>query len=300
LIVSASFRTDIPAFHHRWFRERLAAGFCRVENPYGGPPSRLDLGPRAVDGFVFWTRDASSFLPALEETAALGIPFIVQHTLTGLPDFLEPAGGTERAVEAMRAIARRFGPRAVVWRYDPIVHTSVTDDAFHLDTFTRLARSLNGAVDEVVVSFLHPYKKTIRGMNAACDREGVSWRVPDIAEKRALTARLAERAADFGTRLSTCAQPDLTGVPGTGAAACVDAGRLSDLAGRPIKAKLKGNRKGCGCAESRDIGAYDSCPRGCVYCYAVDDPARVRGRLRDRNPMGEFLIAPERGGEGLR
>lgn len=56
-----------------------------MENPYGGPPSRVDLTPGAVDGFVFWTRNVAPFLPALEETAALGIPFIVQHTLTDLP-----------------------------------------------------------------------------------------------------------------------------------------------------------------------------------------------------------------------
>ncbi|HIJ38543.1 MAG TPA: DUF1848 family protein, partial [Rhodospirillaceae bacterium] len=43
MIVSASYRTDIPAFYSRWFINRFQAGYCMVANPYGGPPSRVSL-----------------------------------------------------------------------------------------------------------------------------------------------------------------------------------------------------------------------------------------------------------------
>ena len=49
MIVSASYRTDIPALYGAWFMNRLAAGFCAVVNPYGGPPYRVALTREAVD-----------------------------------------------------------------------------------------------------------------------------------------------------------------------------------------------------------------------------------------------------------
>jgi hypothetical protein len=97
--------------------------------------------------------------------------------------------------------------------------------------------------------------------------------------------------------LSACAQPQLlahlpTGLPSdsVGAARCVDAARLSAIGARPIAAREKGNRPGCACAESRDIGAYDSCPHGCVYCYAVRHRGRVREAHKAHDPAGEFLL----------
>lgn len=61
MIISASYRSDIPAFHADWFRARLNAGFCEVANPYSGKPYRVALRGDGVDGYVFWTRNASPF-----------------------------------------------------------------------------------------------------------------------------------------------------------------------------------------------------------------------------------------------
>ncbi|MFQ6017968.1 MAG: DUF1848 family protein, partial [Kiloniellaceae bacterium] len=101
---------------------------------------------------------------------------------------------------------------------------------------------------------------------------------------------LAEIAGDFGMTASLCAQPELLG-PGLEPARCIDAARLSAVAGRSIPARTRGNRPGCLCAESRDIGAYDSCPHGCVYCYAVRRQALAKRRYRTHDPTGDFLIA---------
>ena len=291
MIISASYKTDIPAFYGRWFLNRLDAGYCRMVNPYGGQTYRVDLTRGTVDGFVFWTKNLGPFLGALDVVSDAGFPFVVQYSVTGLPTALERSvPDWERAVEHMAHVRDRWGPRAVVWRYDPIVTTDATPPSWHRETFARLARTLRGVTDEAVVSFLQPYRKTARNMDAA----GLSWRDPYLDEKRALLADLAGIAADHGKALTLCTQPDLGGIPGVAPTRCVEAERLSDVAGRPILAKEKGNRPGCFCAESRDIGDYDTCPHGCVYCYAVANRATAQRRFSAHDPEGEFLFSRER------
>ncbi|MGE0743823.1 MAG: DUF1848 domain-containing protein [Rhodospirillales bacterium] len=287
MIVSASYRTDIPAFYADWFRARLAAGWCRVANPYGGPAATVRLD--AADGFVFWTRNAAPFAAALDEVAARGIPFVVQFTVTGYPRSIDAATvQADRAVAQLRALAGRFGPRAVVWRYDPIVATGATPPAWHVDNFARLAAALAGATDEAVVSFAQLYRKTRRNLGAAAARGGFAVDDPPDAAKRDLLSALVPVAAAHGMALTVCTQPGLM-APGAAPARCIDADRLSAVAGRPVAARLKGNRPGCGCHESRDIGAYDTCPHGCAYCYAVQSRDKAQAALKAHDPAAERL-----------
>lgn len=287
-IVSASYRTDIPAFYTRWLLNRLAAGLCRVASPYGGAPYEVSLRPGAVAGFVFWTRNLGPLLPHLETVAARA-PFAVQFTLTGYPRALEPGViEPEAALGQLRALRGRWGARAAVWRYDPVLLSTLTPPEWHRANLARLAASLGGLVDEVVLSFVQPYRKTARNLAAAARRHGFAWRDPPDDEKRALLAALAAIAAEHGIRASLCTQPALL-APGLDEARCIDAERLSDLAGTRIAAREKGNRPGCRCAESRDIGAYDSCAQGCAYCYAVSSPGAARGRLQAHDPAAEML-----------
>lgn len=284
MIVSASYRTDIPAFHADWFRARLAEGICTVSNPYGGKPSSVLLRGDGVDGYVFWTRNAAPFAAAFDDVAALDLPFVVQFTVTGYPRSLDPH--TPRAADAVAqitALARKFGPRSVVWRYDPVVITSATPVAWHLRNFADLAGKLAGSVDECVISAAQMYKKTERRLNIAAETHKFNWKDPVWDEKRDLLSRVADVAADFGLMTTICSQPEaLDGQVSSllTAARCIDADRLSDIAGYDIAARQKGNRDGCLCAESRDIGAYDTCAHGCVYCYAVSDHDRAVEKLR--------------------
>ncbi|HLN24107.1 MAG TPA: DUF1848 domain-containing protein [Patescibacteria group bacterium] len=296
MIVSASVRTDIPAFYGPWFRNRFRAGFARVASPYGGPVSTVPLR-QGVDGMMFWTRNIGPFLPMLDEVAEAGMPFIVQYTVTGYPRALESSVvGSCRSVSLIRQLAERFGPRAVVWRYDPIVVSDLTPPAWHVNNFTALARTLEGSVDEVVVSFVQSYRKTARNMATATQAHGFTWGDPATEEKRQAIARLADIARGFGMALTLCTQPDLA-IEGVAAARCIDAQRLADVAGHPIIAKTKGNRPGCLCAESRDIGAYDSCPHGCAYCYAVNRPGLAKARFHAHDPLAEMLVPGD--GDGM-
>ncbi len=275
MIISASYRTDIPAFYGSWFRGRLEAGHALVASPYGGKPYRVDLRPAAVDGFVFWSRNMAPFLTVLEDLVARGTVFVVQFTVTGYPRPLEASViAREAAVAQIKALSSRHGRRSVVWRYDPVLLTTLTDRAFHLQQFSQLARALEGQVDEVAISFAHIYAKTRRNLDRAARAHGFGWHDPGSEEKQALREQLQAIAADHGIALTVCSQPESGGQ----VARCIDAQRLGDVAGRAIDSRQKGNRPGCLCAESRDIGAYDSCPHGCVYCYAVASRSRVLER----------------------
>lgn len=294
MIVSASYRTDIPAFYAKWFENRFRTGFARVANPYGGADSVVSLRDN-VDGFVFWTRNAAPFADALSLVREADIPFVVSHTVLGYPRALDRSViDTNKAVAEIQRLATEYGRRSVVWRYDPVVFSSLTPPSFHLENFAMLAQSLAGAVDECVLSFATIYKKTARNMDAAARAEDFAWNDPDWPKKQSLATHLAELAGRAGIRLTACSQE--VGLP---LAACVDARRLEDVASgwgqpRAIAAKVKGNRPDCRCHESRDIGAYDTCPHGCAYCYAVGSRTLAKRRHAMHDPADEYLFPPAR------
>ncbi len=269
--------------------ERLRAGEAWVRNPYGGKPFRVGLTPDEAAGVVFWTRNLEPFAPHLPAVRDAGLPFVVQYSVLDYPSALDRSViAAERAVASLHRLRQDWGPRAGVWRYDPIVFTSLTPPSWHVETFGRLAEALRGAVDEVVVSFAQIYRKTARNLSRAAETGGFTWSDLDDADKRALLTTLRGVAAANDLILSLCAQRGLL-VEGVADAACVDATRLQDVAGRPLDSARKPHREACGCWQSRDIGAYDTCPHGCVYCYAVTSQDQAKTRMKSTAVRGAFL-----------
>lgn len=290
MIISASYKTDIAAFYGEWFMNRLRAGYCQMTNTYNHRAVRVPLNRDAVDGIVFWTKNIGPFIPHLAEVKQRGYPFMVQHTITGYPHELEQSViSAGYAVENFRRVADQFGPQVCVWRYDTIINSSLTPRAFHVETFSRLARRLAGATDQVVISFIHIYDHTRRNLDQAAAVGGFTWSDPSDDWKRALTVELTAIAAAHSIRLTICSQPQFV-VPGSADARCVDATRLNAISGRAIQARLRGNRPGCSCYQSRDIGAYDTCPHDCLYCYAVQNRDLAKLRHQKHDPHGEALI----------
>ena len=290
MIISASYKTDIPAFYGPWFINRLEAGFCKMVNPYGGQIYDVPLSPATVSGFVFWTRNLGPFVQNLPLLSERDYPFSVQYTITGYPKALDAATiAPEKAIAHLQALALSY-PHAGVWRYDPIVFTNLTPFDWHLENFASLAAKMEGMVDEVVVSFAQIYQKTKRNLDKA---DGLAWSDESAATKQALLAGLLPIAQRHGLHLTLCAQRDLL-IDGVDDAACVDAERLGRMAGRLIGAKRKPHRDACGCWQSRDIGDYDTCPHGCAYCYAVRSRNLAKQRYKAHNPESPFLFEPAR------
>ncbi len=226
MIVSASYKTDIPTFYGPWFMNRLRAGFCLAVNPYGKQVYRVRLDSKAVDGFVFWTKNVGPFIKHLPEVRDRGFPFIVQYTMTGYPRQLETSVvDWQQSVEHAHRLRDSFGPHVAIWRYDTILMSTLTPPDFHVTNFTRLASALSGATDEVVVSFAQAYRKTKRNLDKAANSAGFSWHDPSTATKRDLLGALVAVARNHGMRVTVCSQRDYV-VDGAGEARCVDARRL--------------------------------------------------------------------------
>lgn len=290
MIISASYKTDIPTFYGEWFMNRLHAGYCKVINPWNRKQiSRVSLKRQDVDGIIFWTKNIAPFRSYLQEVYDLGYRFIVQHTINNYPRALEySVVDADRSIQHLREVSENFGPRTCVWRYDTIVISSLTPAEFHRENFSYLCSNLQGVTDEVVVSFAHLYHKTLRNMNWAGKEFGFVWHDPESDEKRNLLLDLVPIANAHGMQVTVCSQPDLI-VTGTNEARCIDAARLEEVSGRAIHVERRGARKECGCFASKDIGDYDTCPHGCVYCYAVQNRNLAQRRYHEHDPKAEFL-----------
>ncbi len=281
-IVSASRRTDLPAWYAGWFVRRLRAGFASVRSPFSSRVHEVSLLRPDVAAFVFWTRDAIPFRRALDLLDREGYPYYFQHTLTAYPPDLEPGLSHERCVRGFRSLADRIGSERMVWRYDPIILSEDLAPDDHRERFARMARSLSGSTGAVVVSFLDRYRK-VEARLARLDR---AVRDPTPTEARRLLLDLKEIARGEGMVLSTCCEEEFR-PPSVPKGACVDAERIRRIApGEAWNAEPGPTREGCGCARSVDIGAYDSCPFGCVYCYAIrsrESAARLRRAHREES-----------------
>lgn len=292
MIISASRRTDIPAFYGEWFLNRLKAGHCKAVDQINHIVSSVSLKREDVDGFVFWTKNLVPFMDKLENIHERKFPFYVLYTINKYPEPLEPnIIPAEHSIKCLKEVADKYGPRAAVWRYDPIIFTSITQREFHIQNFEAIAKELCGSTDEVVISFaqIHDRKSVLRNLNSASEELKFTWEDPIGEIKLELAKELADIAKSYNMKLTTCSQPLFT-PHGIGKAHCVDINRLSDLAGHSIYAKPDGTRTDCGCFASTDIGCLNTCNHGCVYCYATWNRKLAYQNYRNHKPDFEALI----------
>lgn len=288
MIISASRRTDIPAFYSQWLLNRLQAGFALVRNPMNPRQvSRVDLSPQAVDGLVLWTKNP---LPMLERLDGLGgRMYYFQFTLTPYGPDVEPGlPPKEELIGAFRRLSGRLGPQRVVWRYDPILLTPQYPWGFHLEAFEKMSTALAAYTTKCIFSFLDYY----RCMGKAAKDLKVQW--PSPHQQAGMARDLAQIAARHGLRLEACAEDLELEQYGVGRAHCVDGELFARLLGRPLSGgstkKAKGQRPGCGCSESIDIGAYTTCPNRCRYCYANHSPSALLENAARHNPESPLLV----------
>jgi hypothetical protein len=266
MIISASRRSDIPAFYGEWFMDCLRAGEVFVKNPVNGTQvSRIDLSPGAVDCFVFWTKNPAPFLPFLDELDGRGYRYYFQFTLTPYGRDLEPnLPGKQTLLDTFCRLSERLGRERVVWRYDPIILTPRYGYSYHAEQFEEFCRTLGEKTEKCVISFVDSYRFLKKNFEELGIRELTAAEILGIAE---ILRPAAER---YGLVLASCCEQADLGGYNIGRTKCVDEELINRVFGlRLVYKKDPGQRRHCLCSASRDIGSYHSCRHGCRYCYAA-------------------------------
>ena len=309
-VVSASRRTDIPAFYTEWLFHRIEAGYCLVPNPFSGRPYRVSLRPEDALAWVFWSKNPSPLMGRLDELDRLGYRYYFHLTINAYGSrFERSTPPPEVAVDMAGRLSARLGPDFVVWRYDPILETTVTPWRWHVDQFTRLASALSGAVRSCVFTFVNLYQRARLRLDEQAESEDFTYRfLPIDAQQSARSRRgtpyaiaeLKERseelgsiAASRGIKLQSCCLPSVVDSGrNVDQARCVDPALLDKLCGRPVTLRARATREGCACVESKDIGAYETCAHGCgaSYCYAVQNHERAIRNRQAHAPLAEMLL----------
>lgn len=297
VIISASRRTDIPAFYADWFMNRVRAEYCLVPNPFNPRQiSRVSLAPADVDAIVFWTRNPRPLMRRLPELDEAGFKYYFLFTLVGNPREIDPKSPPiAAAVATFRALADRISPERVVWRYDPIVLSRLTSAEYHLENFEALARRLSGSTRRVVISTVNLYRKSKSRLDSL---QGTPAELvpPAQSDLERLVPKMRQIAGEREMRIVSCAEElDLRRF-GVEPGKCVDDVLLRDALEIEVGGKKDpGQREACGCVQSRDIGVYDTCLYGCVYCYATRSFDRARERYHAHDPHSPTLLGAPTG-----
>lgn len=299
LIVSASRATDIPAFYADWFFHRLDMGYVRWRNPFSGQDSYVSFANTRF--IVFWSKNPAPLLSHLSTLKVRRIGCYIQYTLNDYEaEGLEPNVPTlTQRINTFRRLVDALGIGAVVWRFDPLILT----DRINIDTLlrkiARIADALVGYTEKLVFSFadIESYKKVSRNLR----QNGINYREWDEDSMCEFALRLSTLNRDnWDFRLATCAERIDLSEYGIAHNRCIDSELISRIA--PDDAVLQnflynagadsGQRKACGCILSKDIGAYNTCSHGCLYCYANTSPASAFANYKKSlaNPPTDIMI----------
>ncbi len=288
-IISVSRRTDIPAFYGDWFMVRLKDGFAGVVRPFGGQKYAVSLKPDDVTCLVFWSKDFTPFLENLKTIESMGYKFYFNYTVTGLPGFFEANVDKRFAIDTLKLLSRMYSPQHINWRFDPIIISSICDGEFFIRAFQELAREFEGFVQRCYFSFVCEYNKVRRNFQELQKSTGVE--IIEVGEdfKINVANELATIAERHGIQMFSCCGDYLVNDQ-IKKAHCIDGGIIEELFHpQGLQYTEKPTRDQCGCTESTDIGTYDTCPHGCIYCYANANKSRAYESFRKHDKDSAFL-----------
>jgi hypothetical protein len=282
-IISASRRTDIPAFFYDWLQDRLSEGQAVLRNPYfQNKEYCVDLRPDKVHSMVLWSKDFKKVMNAPRHLENYNLYF--QYTINHYSRKLEPKVPEYRdTIHVLEGLLKRYKPQQFNIRFDPVIvslqgEISSTPDCpedARLNAFEQLCsdiKTLGMEECRVTTSYLSIYGHVRKAMEA-CNVDLVH-----LNEERQILffTRMTEIAEKYGISIYSCASPVLEQVKGINRGHCIDGELLEQLfGGRVTKSKDKGQRLSCGCSGSRDIGNYARgtdgmrCQHNCKYCYVM-------------------------------
>lgn len=289
MIISASRRTDIPAFYSEWLMNRLKEGYALIPNPRNSDRiGRVELSPENVDCIVFWTKNPVPMFDKLEQLDEMGYRYYIQFTLTPYDKTIESnLPPKSELMQSFIEMSKRTSKKQAVWRYDPIVIDEKLTVAWHIEQFGEMCERLNAYTERCIMSFVDPYKSI-----------GDKFRAMTGNEILSIASEFSKIAKRYGIALYTCAEEIDLSKYGIEHSACIDKLLVEKVIGHTIKAKKDTNqRAACCCIESVDIGVYDTCSHGCAYCYATSSQKTVLRRIVSHNPAAPMITGYPTGSE---
>ena len=280
IVISASRRTDIPAFYLEWFMDRIARGSFEVPNPYNRKISVVPATADKVHTIVFWSKDFGPFLESGigDRLLRRGYHLFFNFTVNSEAPLLEP--GVPPLADRLRQLAslsRRFDPRVIHWRFDPICFFRTANGALRhnlaqLDRISDVAA--RAGVERCITSFVDLYAKVRKRVARL---PGMRFEDPPMERKMATVSDMQALLASKGISLALCCENEvLESLPPEshiGRSSCIPNHLLKAVyGGAPALRKDSGQRvkQGCGCSISSDIGSYKEhpCYHNCLFCYA--------------------------------
>ncbi len=286
MIISASRRTDIPSYYSEWLINRLKEQYVLVRNPMNiHQVSKIDLTLDVVDAIVFWTKNPTPMLPYLEQIK--DYTYYFQFTLTAYgPDVESNLPSKNKIIiPTFQQLSREIGKEKIIWRYDPIFFNEQYSMEYHCKYFEVLASILADYTEKCTVSFMDMYRNTERNVKTLSI-------VKDTYKMQVeLLQRFVEIAKEHGLDIDTCAEIGDFHNIGVEHAHCIDRERIERIGGFKLNVDKDTNQRAeCGCVASIDIGAYNSCKNGCLYCYANYSSNTVEKNFGMHNPQSPLLF----------
>ena len=284
MIISASRRTDIPAYYSEWMLNRIKEQYVYVRNPMNAHQiSKVNLAPDVVDCFVFWTKNPKPMFERLRYFSKYSYYF--QFTLNPYDNDIETnLPSKKEIIESFKELSNIIGSQRVVWRYDPVLLNKHYTVAYHIDKFTEIACQLKGCTEKITFSFIDVYKKIAKNIKSNAISEMT------IEEKNIIAENFSKIAKENNFIIDTCAEDIDFSQYGISRARCIDDKLISKITGNNLTArKDKNQRPECGCVRSVDIGEYNSCPNACIYCYANYSHSSVVNNFNKHNQLSPLL-----------
>ena len=287
MIISASRRTDIPAYFSDWFINRIKEGFVLVRNPRNPQQIRkVSLAPDETRGIVFWTKNPANmmkYLPDLSDYA-----YYFQFTLTPYGRDIEPCLPSKPDVllSTFKQLSAIIGSRRIIWRYDPILISEKYTMDYHFRAFEMICDELQGFTKKVIISFIETHYRNVKS-----NVKMLGLKDFENEQKVDFARKLVAIAACYGLVVESCSgKIDLQHL-GIKPARCIDYKLFKELLGCDLKArKDKNQRPECGCLPSVDLGVYNTCDHGCRYCYANYNQKIVARNCGMHDPLSPLLI----------
>jgi len=284
IVISASRRTDIPAFYMKWFMEQIEKGIFEITNPYNKRVSILPSTPEKVHTIVFWSKNFDPFINEGygDRLKEMGYHLFFNFTLNSDSPRLEPnVPPLEKRLDQLDVLTDRFAPETITWRFDPICfyQTEKRGIRDNFDDFPRIAhRAAQNGISRCITSFMDDYpkiQKRVRKINESIP--GFSFVDPGIEKKKKVLLAMEQELKGKNIQLQTCCEKRIINVlPASSAitqSACIPNDLLIRIFGGCLSLKKDAGQrinKGCGCMVSVDIGSYhmQPCHHNCLFCYA--------------------------------